>query len=115
MTRPFSGSLAKDRLQISSDELEEALFHELRLPAAAGNHDENSADSGTNCVPERQFQGGQQNGSSIDSQQKEDRQGLLLECVAAAFLFCVVVVFYYSLFLVIEEALPFPIIHKLQF
>ncbi|NKK75387.1 hypothetical protein GFM13_34890 [Rhizobium leguminosarum bv. viciae] len=115
MTRPFSGSLNKDRLQLSSDELEEALFRELRLPAAADDNDENFADSGTNCVPLRQFQRSQQNGSSMDPQQKEDRQGLLLECVAAAFLFCVVVVFYYSLLLVIEEALPFPIFHKLQF
>jgi hypothetical protein len=115
MTRRFTGSLNNDRLQISSDELEKALLHELRLPPAAGNNDENSAGSGTNCVPSRQFRRVRQKGSSADAQQKEDRQRLLLECAAAAFLFCVVVVFFYGLLLVIEQALPLPIFQKLQF
>ncbi len=108
MTRRFSGPIKNEPVRVPPHELEQMLLHELRLPDTEGNQEEeHSLDSDkTTCVPISRIPCRRRKDSRPNAQQKEDRAALILECFAAAFLFCVVVFFYYSLLLVLEQALP---------
>lgn len=106
----FSESVKSERLQVPPNEQEEALLHELRLPTADGRWNDGRAPvqlRQRTPVPLKPIKCSQQYDRPADLRQKGVREeGFLLEGITAAILFCIVVIFYYSLFLTIEQALP---------
>ena len=110
MKQRFSESVKSERLQVPPNEHEEALMHELRLPTAGGKSNDERAPlqlRQKTCVPLKPIKCSQQGGRPADLRQKGvGEEGVLLEGITAAILFCVVVIFYYSLFLAIEQTLP---------